>query len=111
MKPIVLALVAVGAFAAAGLAQAQTGAETDTMTVRIDDLNLASAHGAAIALRRVDQAAQAFCGEPRWHDLGRIQASGKCRTEMTGKAVVRIAAPRVTALYEKTAQPLALAVN
>jgi UrcA family protein len=111
MKPIVLALVAAGAFAAAGLAQAQMRAETDTMTVRVDDLNLASARGAAIALRRVDQAARTFCGDPRWHDLGRIQVSGRCRSEMTGRAVAQIAAPLVTALYEKTARPLALAVN
>lgn len=115
MKLIALTLAAVGAIAAAGFAQAQTPAqaqaETGTMTVRVDDLNLTSNRGAAIALRRVDQAARVFCGGDAWQGLARATVTAKCRDEMTGRAVARIAAPLVTALYEKTDPPLSLAAK
>ncbi len=107
MNRITLAVALSGALAAAGLAQAQT----DTMTVRIGDLNLASSRGAAVALQRINMAARAFCGEASQLDLSGTAASAKCRRDMMGKAVDKTAAPLVTALYQKTAPPVALAAK
>ncbi|HEX3365938.1 UrcA family protein [Phenylobacterium sp.] len=109
MKLIALTLIAAGALAAAGPIQAQ--AQTDTMTVHVDDLNLTSTRGAAIALQRVDQAARVFCDSDAWQGLARATASAKCRGEMKRKAVAQIGAPLVTALYEKTDLPLSLAAR
>jgi UrcA family protein len=107
MNRITLAVAAISAIAACGLAQAQTS----TMTVRVGDLNLASSRGAAVALQRINMAARAFCGEASRPDLTGTAASAKCRRDMMGKAVDKMAAPLVTALYEKTAPPVSLAAK
>ncbi len=107
MNRITLAVAVTGALAVAGLAQAQT----DIMTVRAGDLNLASSRGAAVALQRIDMAARGFCGEASPLDLSRTAASAKCRRDMMGKAVDKMAAPLVTALYEKAAPPVSLAAK
>jgi UrcA family protein len=107
MNRITLAVAVIGALAAAGLAQAQT----DTMTVRVGDLNLASSRGAAVALQRINMAARAFCGDASPLDFTGTAASAKCRRDLMGKAVDKMDAPLVTALYEKTAPPVSLAAK
>lgn len=95
MKRMFIAAGALLFAAGAVPAQAQ---EEDAMIVRLQGLDLQSEPGAEIALRRVKNAAVAFCGAParRFVDK-RVRA---CREEMMGKAVHKLDAPVVTALYE-----------
>lgn len=74
-------------------------AETDIMVIRLGDLNTASAHGARVAFQRIRAGAAQFCGDADSRDLGRIAYQRACESQMVGKAVDRLAAPGVTALY------------
>lgn len=81
------------------LAPGLARAAEDTMVVRMGDLNVATESGAQSALRRIREAADRFCGG---HGVRSIQvqtAAATCRGEMVGKAVAKLDAPVVTALY------------
>jgi len=68
---------------ASGAAFAQT---TDQMVVKVGDLNLATSLGAAIAHRRIDNAASKFCGGDLSRDLGQRLEQQKCVAHMSGQA-------------------------
>ena len=73
-------------------------AEEAAMRVRIGDLNVHEEPGARAALRRIKFAADNFCGAISG-PLSVTRASKECRKEMTDKAVAKLDAPMVTALY------------
>lgn len=81
------------------------------MVVKISDLNLRSVSGAASAVNRVKAAARSFCGEASPRELGRTAAILQCRREMGRKAIDKIAAPMVTAVYEQIEPTIVLAVR
>lgn len=74
-------------------------AEEATMRVRVGDLNVHEEPGARAALRRIKFAASNFCGPINGYPLGVTRAAKECRKEMTDKAVAKLDAPVVTALY------------
>ena len=80
---------------ACGGAQAQT----DTMSVRVGDLNVAKTQGAQVALQRIRVAARQFCSHGESRNLDRVSAQEACEARMMGKAVRSLDAPIVTALY------------
>ncbi|WP_395670246.1 UrcA family protein [Phenylobacterium sp.] len=105
MPKMVFSAVASVLLLGASAAQAQD----DRMVVKISDVNTSSMAGAATVLSRVDRAARVFCGERDLRDLGRSYLILRCRREMTGKAVVKIDRPMVTALYEQVQPTIILA--
>lgn len=56
-------------------------AETSSIEVRFDDLNLARPAGVAALDRRLSQAARSLCSHLEGRSLPEIRAAGKCRTE------------------------------
>lgn len=74
-------------------------AEEATMRVRVGDLNVHEEPGARAALRRIKYAVNNFCGPINGYPLGITRASKECRKDMTDKAVAKLDAPMVTALY------------
>jgi UrcA family protein len=77
-------------------------AEDGQMRVRLSDLNLHNAEGAKVALQRIHYGADVFCqaNEGR-RPMGVAAQVSECVSRMSGKAVVALNAPLVTALYEK----------
>lgn len=94
MKRFLISLTAL-----AIVAPALAHAEDAQMRVKVGDLNLASDAGASTALRRIGTAANSFCGGGGEAIL-QLQAYRQCRQTMMAKAVARLDAPRVTALYQ-----------
>ena len=109
MNRIIQTAVAAAALSLAGLAGAASAADSgqDRMVVRIGDLNTHSPAGARSALRRIKSEANKFCG-PQPFDLHGVATHSSCVKEMTGKAVAKLDAPMVTALYSG-ASPIQLA--
>jgi UrcA family protein len=96
----VAALASIG-FAGASLA-APAAANPDQMSVAVGvgDLNLATQPGAAVALRRIHNAAQSICGPaPDIKDLERTADYRGCVAASMGPAVASLNNPLVTALY------------
>lgn len=91
----ILAAFIIATVVAWGGAQAQT----DTMAVRVGDLNVANTQGAQVALQRIRVAARQFCSHGDSRDLGRVSEQQACEVRMMGKAVRSLNAPIVTALY------------
>jgi UrcA family protein len=94
----IAALLAAAVTAAAHAAQP----DPDVVTVRVfvADLNLASLQGAAVALRRIRQAAGAICGEqPSTMDLKRLALYHACMRSTVSQAVASLNNPLVTAQY------------
>ena len=89
----------VTSLAALALSGFAAHAEEATMRVRIGDLNVHEEPGARAALRRIKYAATNFCGPINGYPLTLTRASKECRKEMTDKAVAKLDAPVVTALY------------
>ena len=95
MKRFLISLTAL-AIAAPALAHAEDG----LMRVKVGDLNLASDAGASTALRRIGTASTRFCGGGGSEAILQLHAYRQCRQTMMAKAVARLDAPRVTALYQ-----------
>ncbi len=94
MYRLVLPTLAVLALSMASVAHAEEG----VMRVRIGDLNVHSDAGARSALKRIKFAATKFCG-PEYGYTGYNREIWKCQKDMTQKAVTKLDAPLVTALY------------
>lgn len=75
-------------------------AETDTMTVRVGDLDVSHIAGAQIAYARIRLAARVFCGDHGIRDTDQFLLERACFARMTTKGVEALQAPMVTALYE-----------
>jgi len=95
-------LAAAAALLVAGVASLGS-ADDRSMTVRIDDLNLAAPADAHIALQRARSAAETFCGAPDVMTQEGRDGARACRTRMTGRAVAAMHAPLVAAMYRAPA--------
>jgi UrcA family protein len=109
MNRIIQTAIAAAALGLAGLAGAASAGPIgqDQMVVKVGDLNTHTPAGANSALRRIKNTAEAFCGG-RQTDLQSAIRHQRCVKEMTGKAVAKLDAPMVTALYSG-ASPIQLA--
>lgn len=77
----------IAALAALSLASGAAFAQSsDQMVVRVGDLNLSTAQGAAIAHSRIDNAAAKFCGGDLSRDIDQRLEQQKCVAHMTGQA-------------------------
>ena len=104
MHRLVLPTLAVLALSIAGGARAEEG----VMRVKIGDLNVHSDAGARTAFKRINLAARDFCGPLQGYSATYPAEVRACRKEMVEKAVTKLDAPLVTALYSpQTATQLA----
>ncbi len=94
----------VSTFALLALIGTAAHAEQGTMRVQVQDLNLNAESGAQIALRRIKSASSVFCGGVVIRPVGSALAEASCSQAMTAKAVARLNAPLVTALYSPESQ-------
>jgi UrcA family protein len=95
MHRLVLPTLAVLALSMATGAHAEEG----VMRVKVGDLNVRSDAGARTAFKRINLAARDFCGPLQGYSFDYASNVRKCRKEMTEKAVTKLDAPLVTALY------------
>lgn len=95
MHRLVLPTLAVLALSVAGGARAEEG----VMRVKVGDLNVHSDAGARSAFKRINNAARDFCGPLQGYSAGYPAQVRACRKEMVDKAVAKLDAPLVTALY------------
>ena len=101
LKIIVTTVVAMSALAYAVCTHAATLTDSDTVSVKVSmaDLDLGSQAGAAVALRRIDNAARIVCGEePAMRDMDRAVAYRACMKATVGHAVDTLGNPIVFAL-------------
>lgn len=97
----VATIVALGAF---GLVAAPVRAESTTRsaTVRYDDLDLASDAGARALYGRLVSAARDVCGsDASVASRAELVESNACIAEATRRAVIRVNAPSLNALYAR----------
>jgi len=93
-------LVAVASFAVCGvtIAHADPAFEPRSVTVRFEDLNTASAQGAAVLYARVKHASESVCQDlDSRRDLGLMQLHAQCVHRALGDAIAMINRPAVTA--------------
>ena len=69
------------------------------ITVRYDDLNLASQSGVATLYSRISVAAHAVCPSSDIRDLRASSASAHCRAEAIARAVNEVNNPKLAALH------------
>ena len=83
------------------LAASAGNAMTDppTVTVRYDDLNLASDAGTKALLRRLSTAAERVCAVGQSRELRRESYAEQCAAEALSRAVVAVHNERLSALY------------
>jgi UrcA family protein len=103
-KTLLTAVALIGSFGFAGnaLSAPATASNPDVVSVKVavGDLNLGDVAGAAVALRRIHNAAGSICGAaPYALDLDRTAAYRQCMGATVGEAVASLASPTVTALY------------
>ena len=99
MHRLVLPTLAVLALSIAGGAHAEEG----VMRVKVGDINVHSDAGARTAFKRINLAARDFCGPLQGYSAAYPAEVRACRKEMTDKAVAKLDAPLVTALYTPAA--------
>jgi UrcA family protein len=105
-----LALASLATLAAVGIATAShagqaTNAASDPATtsvsISVADLNLSDPAGAHTALRRIQSAAEAVCGEkPDIRLMQPLSVYRACLTTSVRKAVGSLDAPLVTAMFD-----------
>jgi UrcA family protein len=69
------------------------------VTVRYDDLNLATPSGVASLYSRISVAARAVCPNPDIRDLAAVTARNSCRAEAIARAVSAVNNPKLAALH------------
>jgi UrcA family protein len=92
-----LAAVAAGALALA-CAQAASATDEPTVTVRYDDLNLASPQGARVLYQRIVAAARAVCPEQNLRDVDQYRVSVACQDRAIERAVHAVHNPHLAAV-------------
>lgn len=95
MHRLVLPTLAVLALSMAAGAHAEEG----VMRVKVGDLNVHSDTGARTAFKRINIAARNYCGPLQGYSAGYASEVRTCRKDMVEKAVSKLDAPLVTALY------------
>jgi UrcA family protein len=91
------ACLAVGGVASSAHAQAIDS--LPSVTVRYDDLNLASERGSQELYSRIVFAAREVCAAPDIRDLAGMAAAKVCREQAIAKAVNEVRSPKLAALY------------
>ena len=86
------------AFTATTAGSTVAAAGEDQMRVSLAGYDLGSQHGAQVALRRIETAAEAFCGDADARDRARKSAQRACVARMIDNAVDPLNATQVTAL-------------
>jgi UrcA family protein len=89
------------AFAAGALIATAASAQEDAMYVRLGGYDLSSEQGAKQVMKRIETAAEQFCGVVNPREMARVALQHKCVVTMTGKAVAKLNAPLVTALQAR----------
>jgi UrcA family protein len=70
-----------------------------SVTVRYDDLNLATSAGADALYRRISIAARAVCGDEYSRDLAVVAANQRCRADAVAKAVREVNNPQLALVH------------
>ena len=91
------AVLALGLVGGAQTAQAQVS-EHVSVTVNYSDLNLDTAHGARVMLRRINDAAATICNGPPIDGIERLYFFEPCVKDVTHRAVARLGNATVASL-------------
>ena len=99
MKRFMMCAVMTASALTAPLAAAR--AEDGQMRVQFADLNIGTAEGAQVAMNRIRWQVAVFCQANEGNRSLAVRAEvNRCVAEMSRKAVMKLDAPLVTALYE-----------
>jgi UrcA family protein len=98
LRTSVLSVLAITAAAAAVPAYAQDEVASK-IVVRVADLNLANHDGAAVALRRIELAADQICGgAPDMREMAQSRLFKSCRSDVVTRAVRDLNQPMLMSL-------------
>jgi len=96
-------LAVAGAFAALAVTTVGSAAaprdEAPSVTVRYDDLNLASTAGVDALYRRISSAASAVCRDEHTRDLTLQAAVEHCRANAIAQAVAEVKNPQLAVVH------------
>jgi len=96
-------LAVAGAFAALTVTAVSFAAPSSdnvpTVTVRYDDLNLATAAGVDTLYRRISSAAREVCPDMYSRDLKIVAASAHCRADAVAQAVHAVNNPQLALVH------------
>jgi UrcA family protein len=99
-RTLLQVLCATAAIAGPLAASAGTSmSDVPTVTVRYDDLNLASDAGTKALLRRLSAAADRVCAVGQSRELRRENYAEQCASEALSRAVVAVHNERLSTLY------------
>jgi len=70
-----------------------------SVTVRYDDLNLATSAGVDTLYRRISSAARAVCSDENSHDLAIVAANRLCRENAVAQAVREVNNPQLALVH------------
>ncbi|MCA3712799.1 MAG: UrcA family protein [Phenylobacterium sp.] len=94
-----LALIAISLIALSGAsASAQPNPDEVAIKVSYNGLDINTASGAKVLLRRIEQAATAVCGGEPANRLDRMKTFRPCTKEVVNRTVSKIDSPALTAL-------------
>jgi UrcA family protein len=96
-------LAVAGAFAALAATSISFAAplsdDAPSVTVRYDDLNLATSAGVDALYRRISNAARQVCYDSRSRDLGIVAASERCQANAIAQAVRDVNNPHLALVH------------
>jgi UrcA family protein len=96
-------LAVAGAFAALAVTTASFAAvpsdQPPSVTVRYDDLNLATDAGVNALYHRIASAAQAVCRDENTRDLSLLAAAKRCRADAIARAVRDVNNPQLALVH------------
>ncbi|MFL6602851.1 MAG: UrcA family protein [Steroidobacteraceae bacterium] len=96
-------LAVAGAFAALAVTATTYAAPLSdgrsSVTVRYDDLNLASRAGVETLYRRIASAARAVCPDEHSRELGVVAASERCQANAVAEAVHQVNNPQLAVVH------------
>jgi UrcA family protein len=78
---------------------APLGDAPPSVTVRYDDLNLATTAGVDTLYRRISVAAREVCPDTHSRDLAIVAASQRCRADAVAQAVEAVNNPRLAVVH------------
>jgi len=93
-------LAVAGAFAALAVSTATfAGDGAPSVTVRYDDLNLATPVGVEILYRRISSAARAVCPDVHSRELVVVSAGERCQANAVAEAVRQVNNPQLAVVH------------
>jgi UrcA family protein len=96
-RAAVASVAAAVALFSATVANAETS-DVPSVTVRYDDLDLATTHGAHMLYRRIVAAAEQVC-PARTRDLAKLARAHSCQVNAVSRAVHDVNSPQLAAIY------------